>query len=138
MDVRFPAHERGTLFDAPPVEPLLAPPDRSLENIVSAFLRPPLQTDRSPAGKLQSKIPVNSSRKCGVDGGRSSVERNRKVVHGSSEQECIERKSSGAKFASCGFVMEQSWRAETCIASVKNLELSDFLRGPLVAFMIRL
>jgi hypothetical protein len=63
--VRFPAHERGTLFDAPPVEPLLAPPARSLSNIVSTFMSTPqvVAAPRcSPLKHHPPKPPAHSAR----------------------------------------------------------------------------
>ena len=83
--VRFPAHERGTLFDAPPVEPLLAPSHRTLEAIVATFLSPaPAPATRLPstAGKIPSKIPGRAGsarRKAGVAvTGQSPADRHRK------------------------------------------------------------
>lgn len=109
-DVRFPAHERGTLFDAPPVEPLLAPPDRSLANIVTAFLSPPpapAACQRLSPSKLPSMIPAGgktSRVRAGVvpsGAGRVPVERVRQLggkLKGNSAATPSDGKPSGEQF----------------------------------------
>jgi hypothetical protein len=61
---RFPEHERGPLFDRPAVEPLLAPPDRSLDAIVASFLGSAVPADTSTGkGTLQVLAPSSAAQK---------------------------------------------------------------------------
>ena len=111
-DTRFPAHHRGTLFDAPPPdppEPLLAPPTRSLANIVSTFLSssdfPDAPTCKhskvsvpSPnkRGSYTTKSPKRSTtyRRGVTSAGTSGTSRTKLLEHGSLQPSRIPTTSS--------------------------------------------
>lgn len=113
-DTSFPAHHRGTLFDAPPPdppEPLLAPPTRSLANIVSTFLSSSDCQDAPTCKHSNSKVSAASPNKRGsytmkdpqrstsyrrgsTRAGSSGTSRKNRLEHGSMQTSRIPTKSS--------------------------------------------